>query len=99
MDVTAAAQSVGNMANAIVGAAAECGAIDTEKSGCGILVGQLLATTAGLSTRIGGIIDQCPNKLNPGPPHKILNTNTVLGRCIMDAKNSLKSVFKIMQGV
>jgi len=99
IDITSAAEAVGNMANTIVSAAAECGAIDTSKSGCGQLVGHLLATTAGLASKVGEVMHRCPGKFNAGADHTILDRDTRLGKCVINAKDTLKSVFNIAHGM
>jgi len=98
VDITAAAQSVGDMANVIVAAAAECGVINTDDSACGMVVGKFMSATAGLASSIGGIINKCPNQFKP-KSGDILDKKTQLGKCIIDSKNALKSVFNIMNGL
>jgi hypothetical protein len=68
LDVSAAIESVNKMVNIIVKAVDKCGAITTEKPQCGIAIGELTRSMAGLTTASAGIIAKCPNKLNGGKP-------------------------------
>merc|ERR1719183_1702481 len=44
-------------------------------------------------------MDRCPGHFHSKSPRTILDRNTRLGKCVINAKNSLKSVFKIAHGM
>jgi hypothetical protein len=68
LDVSAAIESVNKMVNIIVKAVDKCGAITTSKPQCGIAIGELTRSMAGLTSASAGIVAKCPNKANGGHP-------------------------------
>jgi len=100
MDVTATATAVGNMANIIVAALDKCGAIKEANPRCGMLAGDLVAATAGLASYAAGVVDSCPNEFadvaaSDDLKHIGLERNLNLGKCLVDAKGSLKGIFEV----
>jgi len=98
MDITSSMTAVGNVANIIVGALDECGVIKTANKGCGLLAGQLITSIAALAGDSAGMLDACkPNKFEGHAADNLaaikLNSDTDLGKCIIDAKDSLASMF------
>jgi len=98
MDVTATATAVGNMANILVAALDKCDAIKSDK--CGTLAGDMVAATAGLASFTAGTVDACPNEYADVAAKDDLedvglNRNLNLGKCIVDAKGSLKGIFEV----
>jgi len=69
LDVSAAIESVNAMVNVILKAVQKCGHLESESAQCGLAVGVLTRSFAGLSAAGSGIAARCPNK------H--LNNNTV----------------------
>jgi hypothetical protein len=108
MDITAAATSAGNMANVIVAALDDCGVIKTDNKDCGILAGELATAVAGLASMTAGMIDGCHTNKFQGndndPKDAIINrgklgSDTSLGECIIDAKDSLASIFDAVRSL
>jgi hypothetical protein len=102
MDITSAATAAGNMANIIVAALDECGVIKTDNKDCGMLAGELTASVAGLASMTAGMVDSChPNQFeghDNDPKDAVvklgsLERDTSLGKCIIDAKDTLASIF------
>merc|ERR1719321_877418 len=54
------------MVNVILKAVNKCHSLNTEHAGCGLAVGVLTRSMAGLSAASAGIVARCPNKLNGG---------------------------------
>jgi hypothetical protein len=71
LDISAAIESANRMVLIIVKAVDQCGVITTSKPQCGIAVGELTRSMAGLSAASAGVVAKCPNKINGGNP---LNT-------------------------
>jgi len=73
MDVSAAIESVNGMINVIMKAVGNCGALKDDHYKCGLAVGVLTRSFAGLASASAGIVAKCPigNKLGGG------NVNTV----------------------
>merc|ERR1719443_1947817 len=71
LDISSAIESVNGMVNVILKAVDACGDLNTENKECGLAVGVLTESWAGLSSASAGIVAKCPNKLNGGHP---LNT-------------------------
>jgi hypothetical protein len=66
LDVSSAVESVNAMVNVILKAVNKCGSLNTEHADCGLAVGVLTRSMAGLSAASAGIVARCPNKLNGG---------------------------------
>jgi len=73
MDVSAAIESVNGMINVIMKAVGNCGALKDDHYKCGLAVGVLTRSFAGLASASAGIVAKCPigNKIGGG------NVNTV----------------------
>jgi len=93
VDIASAAQAATSMIATIVGAVADCGAIQTANAECAAAVTGLTSAAAGLAAASGGLVDACPKavrRLGIDP----LDQTTNLGLCIMDAKGTLSSIFR-----
>jgi len=68
MDVSAAIESVNGMINVIMKAVGNCGALKDDHYKCGLAVGVLTRSFAGLASASAGIVAKCPigNKLGGG---------------------------------
>lgn len=66
LDVSEAIHSVNGMVNVILKAVEKCGSLDTPEDKCGLAVGRLTESMAGLAAASTGIIAKCPNQLNGG---------------------------------
>jgi hypothetical protein len=66
LDISSAVESVNAMVNVILKAVNKCGSLNTEHADCGLAVGVLTRSMAGLSAASAGIVARCPNKLNGG---------------------------------
>merc|ERR1719191_976065 len=64
LDVSSAIESVNGMVNVILKAVNSCGKLKTENHKCGLAVGVLTESYAGLAAAASGIVAKCPNKLN-----------------------------------
>merc|ERR1719181_1856922 len=129
LDVSSAIESVNGMVNVILKAVNSCGKLKTDNHKCGLAVGVLTESYAGLAAASSGIVAKCLNKLNnfqsletvgqsmenagasagavnnayhgntlatlPGNPNFVnLQGGASLGQCIVNVKNSMKSLFK-----
>jgi len=102
IDISSAIEAVGSFANVIVGALDKCGVLKTDNKKCGMAAGKLTTAAAGLVAGASGLINSCPNEFQPNPLEKIpsgLETKTNLGKCVVDAKDSLASTFDAMQSL
>jgi len=102
IDISSAIEAVGKFANVIVGALDKCGVLKTENKECGMAAGKLTTAAAGLAAGASGLINSCPNEFQPSPLEKIpigLERKTDLGKCVIDAKNSLASTFDVMESL
>lgn len=73
LDVSAAIESVNKMVNIIVKAVDQCGEITTANPECGIGIGELTRSLAGLTSASAGIVAKCPNAANGGHPMTTVN--------------------------
>lgn len=99
MDISRAAESIAGMANVIVHALEDCGSIRGDQ--CGIAAGKFIQSAAGMSAAAGGIWKVCAKGtgiLNPAA--KPNAEPRPLGKwawCLLDAKDSLRSLMKAVQ--
>jgi len=103
IDITSAAQGASNMIATIVGAVADCGGITTESAKCAAAVTDLTGAAAGLAAASGEILGACPNSFSQVDIDKYkddgtdgadgTNQKTILGVCIVDAKDAMGSLF------
>jgi len=91
VDIASSIHSVNDMIMTIVGAVEQCGAIHTEHYACGMAVGGLTSASAALAAATGGILTACPTPLKQANPP--FNTATQIGKCVVDAKSSMTSLF------
>jgi len=80
LDISSAVESVNGMINVILKAVDGCGALKADNHKCGLAVGVLTRSFAGLAAASSGIVAKCPNKLNGG---KAIAT---VGSALEDAK-------------
>jgi hypothetical protein len=64
LNIASATESLNKMVNVILKAVEQCGALDTQSAQCGMAVGQLTRSFAGLTAATAGILAKCPNKWN-----------------------------------
>jgi hypothetical protein len=75
VDVASAIESVNAMINVIVKAVDDCGGLAGDPHHkCGLAVGVLTRSMAGLAAASGGIVAKCPNHLNGGKPMDTVGT-------------------------
>jgi len=119
LDVASAIESVNAMVNVIVKAVDDCGGLDNDPHHeCGLAVGVLTRSMAGLAAASGGIVAKCPNKLNGGHPletvggvmedastyggkraFKTAGFSPGFGQCVIDIKDTVKSLFKAIKRI
>jgi hypothetical protein len=88
LDVSAAIESVNAMVNVILKAVQKCGHLESESAQCGLAVGVLTRSFAGLAAASSGIAARCPNKhLN----NNTVSTPTVYGLPVYDQQTALAS--------
>jgi len=77
MDVSAAIESVNGMINVIMKAIGKCGALKDDHYKCGLAVGVLTKSVAGLASASAGIVAKCPigNKLGGGNVKTVAEAN------------------------
>jgi len=68
LDISAAIESVNAMVNVILKAVQKCGHLESTSAQCGLAVGVLTRSFAGLSAASSGIAARCPNKANNNAP-------------------------------
>jgi hypothetical protein len=64
LNIASAVESTNKMVNVIAKALGQCGVLDGANAKCGMAVGQLTRTFAGLTAATAGILAKCPNKWN-----------------------------------
>jgi hypothetical protein len=75
VDVASAIESVNAMINVIMKAVDDCGGLSGDPHHkCGLAVGVLTRSMAGLAAASGGIVAKCPNHLNGGHPMDTVGT-------------------------
>merc|ERR1719359_85523 len=68
LDISSTIEAVNKAVNVILKAVASCGGLQGESPKCGMAVGELTRSMAGLSAASAGIIANCPNSLNNNTP-------------------------------
>jgi len=118
VDVASAIEAVNKMVNVILKAVEGCGGLQTENAKCGLAVGVLTRSMAGLAAASGGIVAKCPNKFNGGHPMDTVGTamenadrygggrafktagfSPGFGQCVINIKDSVKSLFKAIKRI
>merc|ERR1719262_2205118 len=105
MDVSAAIESVNAMVNVILKAVEGCEGLQGENEKCGLAVGVLTRSFAGLAAASAGVKAKCVDKLTflVTAPGELDNKNGALGsaaqeasfgECLVDVKDTVKSLFK-----
>lgn len=94
VDIASSIESVNNMAMTIVSAVEECGAIHTSHYKCGMAVGGLTSASAALAAATAGVLTKCHTPLHQADADDGLGQTTALGNCVMDAKESMTSLFE-----
>jgi len=104
VDVTSAIESVNGMINVILKAVDKCGGLKTKHASCGMAVGVLTESAAGLAAASGGIMSECVWADHSGVRSGLReaaefgdNRFGRLGRCAVDVKHSLKAIFKTIK--
>jgi len=87
LDISAAIESVNAMVNVILKAVQKCGHLESASAECGLAVGVLTRSFAGLSAATSGILARCPNGANGGVP----KTPLVYGVPVYNAQTALAS--------
>lgn len=104
MDVSAAIEAVNAMVNVILKAVEGCGGLEGEHEKCGLAVGVLTRSFAGLAAGSAGVAAKCAYKLaflvtdpgvNSGSSALASAAQTAsFGQCLVDVKDIVKSLFK-----
>jgi len=94
LDVSAAIESVNGMVNVILKAVQKCGHLESESAQCGLAVGVLTRSFAGLAAAGSGIAARCPNKANNNAPL----TPLVYGVPVYNQQTALASAKTIVNG-
>merc|ERR1711896_9963 len=105
MDVPAAIESVNAMVNVIFKAVEDCEGLQGENDKCGLAVGVLTRSFAGLAAASAGVKAKCVDHavFLVTQPGLLDNKNGALGsaaqeasfgQCLVDAKDTVKSLFK-----
>merc|ERR1719158_2102518 len=64
MDVASAIEAMNAMVNVVLKGVEECGSLDATDAKCGLSVGVLTKTFAGVAASSSGVTAKCPNALN-----------------------------------
>jgi len=110
MDVASAIEAMNAMVNVVLKGVEECGSLDATDAKCGLSVGVLTKTFAGVAASSSGVTAKCPNALNNNKGLTFLvNTpaptagNSALAsaaqqasfaQCIVNVKDLTKAIFK-----
>merc|ERR1711959_215734 len=104
MDVSAAIESVNAMVNVILKAVEDCEGLQGENEKCGLAVGVLTKSFAGLAAASSGVAAKCAYKLDFLVQQPGITTGTSalasaakqasFGACLVDVKDTTKSLFK-----
>merc|ERR1712070_444624 len=104
MDVSAAIESTNAMVNVILKAVEDCGGLEGEEPKCGMAVGVLTKSFAGLAAGSAGVKAKCVDHLTflvqkPGVNDDSHALNSAaqtasFGQCLVDVKDTVKSLFK-----
>merc|ERR1712070_101688 len=110
MDVASAIESMNAMVNVVLKGVEECGSLDATDAKCGLSVGVLTKSFAGVAASSSGVTAKCPNALNNNKGLTFLvNTpaptagNSALAsaaqqasfaQCIVNVKDLTKAIFK-----
>merc|ERR1719158_1191889 len=104
MDVSAAIEAVNAMLNVILKAVENCGGFEGQHEKCGLAVGVLTRSFAGLAAASAGVTAKCQFKLdflvtkpgvNDGTSTLASAARTAsFGKCLVDVKDTTKSLFK-----
>lgn len=97
MDLSQAAESVTAVANVLVHAMHDCGAIKGDA--CGMQAGKLVQSAAGLTAAAGGIYEKCATMDTPAPGHLVPQPVGKWAMCLVDIKDSLRSLLKATQRI
>jgi len=93
VDIASSIQSTTDMITTIVGAVEDCGAIRTSHYHCGMAVGGLTSASAALTAATAGVLNSCETSLSQTNKVDGLGRATNMGKCVMDAEGSMKSLF------
>lgn len=104
MDVSAAIEAVNAMVNVILKAVEDCEGLQGENEKCGLAVGVLTKSFAGLAAASSGVAAKCAYKLDFLVQQPGITTGTSalasaakqasFGACLVDVKDTTKSLFK-----
>jgi len=102
VDVSYAIESVNHMINTILKAVQKCGvAFQGAHAKCGLAVGELTESFAGIAAVSSGIVEHCPpnSGATTGGPAIMAGRNTVnfphkFAHCIVDMKSLVKAILK-----
>merc|ERR1719331_3335329 len=90
LDIAASIESVNAMVNVILKAVQKCGHLESESAQCGLAVGVLTRSFAGMSAAGSGIVAKCPNQWNKFTPKQPLVYN-VAETVTQDQQSALAS--------
>jgi hypothetical protein len=99
VDIAAAIEAVNNMVMIIVKAVNDCTKLSTENYGCGMAVGGLTGTSAGLAKAGAEILHYCPQtgfptSQEPTPEGIDEGGLTTVGKCVVNVKAATEGLFK-----
>jgi len=99
-DVASAIESVSRMSVAIAGMVGDCGGSGLNGAGkCAASVETLIGSSAGLAAASGKIADKCFKTVPAQYSAKILQTSTILGKCVANTGDGMNSFFKASNGI
>lgn len=91
--VTSAITSVNSMINVILKTVDECGALETENKECGIAASELTKHAGGIAASSGMVVQKC----TPPPAHAVNWQHSDAALCVVNVKNTAKSLFKMVR--
>jgi len=120
LNIASAVEAVNAMVNIVLKSVEACGGFETEHEKCGLAVGDLTKSFAGLAAGSSGVIAKCPNTLNNNKP--LMTYGSASGSfnnagiaptsalaqaagplgftyCLVNMKDTVKSLFKAMKRV
>lgn len=93
ISVSSAITSLNSMVNVILASVDKCGSLQTENKECGLAISTLTKHAGGITEASGGIAQKCFQ----GPAHGLHWNEASPAQCVVDVKDTAKSLFKVIK--
>lgn len=91
--VSSVITSLNSMVNVLLSALDKCGELNTVNKECGLAVSKLSKHAGGITSSGGGIAQKCVQ----GPAHGLNWNHGDAAQCVVNTKNTAKSLFKVVK--